>query len=510
MTAVAQLIEAAQRHQVAGRWPEALQVYTRLAQSADAPRAVISRNMAGCLLAMGKPQLALDFANRAVISDPHDTSGLWIQAKSLRAMRQSEQAERIYVALLAELQRRPDRAELRDQVLFELSELALNEFSDVEGAIAYANQVPSSRESEPKKALTQLLAQLYSRPGTAEQLTEQAVSYAQRHIQQDHQFQVPAKRKAKRRPRVGLLSIHFSVSPVYFLSHSSFAALSKSCDLVLYSRKPKQDWGRDAWQDIASEVHEAGHLDANGLAARLNEADLDAVFDLSGWMDIDGLRALSMRPVARQFKWVGGQSMTTGLSCFSAFLSDSVHTPEALAGLYTEPLAHLPEGCCRYSPPKYLPKTAQQRDKTVAGLIGNPVKLGPQSIPLIEQTVRERGVRVLRLIDRHYGHDRVQERVMQLLSAVGCDLEFVVPTEGVDRHQHFLEEVAQLGCVIDTVPHSAGLTALEALALGVPVVTSNEGKLFSERHALSHQAFYGKQKTSLAPALLSLIRDPLA
>jgi len=524
------LLRHAQAHQQASRWPEALQLYTQLLNKTMLPEAIVRRNMAGCLLAMGQPQAALDFANRALLLDPLEPAALWIQGKSLRRLRQAEQAEAVFSSLLQVFQKNAVPSATRDQVLLELSELSLNEFCDPAASRAWAEQIDPLASSGHRIELSRVLTSLYLRTESAEALTQRAVAYARQYLHTPNllpAMQVKATKSASsaktsktsraaassserggsRRLRIGLVSLHFSVSPVYFLTYGSFAELSRHHDLVLFSRRAKADWGSAQWRSISSQWHDMEGKSAQVLAEALRDAQLDAAFDLSGWMDPEAMQAFSARPVARQFKWVGGQAMTTGLDCFDAYLSDALQTPEALHGLYTEPLALLPNGYARYHAPPYFPKKHSKKDPHVAGIVGNPTKITPQVLPLLKQVAKERGITTLRLIDRHYSYSRVQSQVADCLEPSGLALEFVVPQPGESRHAHFLSEVAQLGCVVDTSPHSAGLTALEALHLGVEVVTSGTGQLFCERHAISHCGYFGKAKSAhLATELEQLIK----
>jgi tetratricopeptide (TPR) repeat protein len=518
------LIRHAQAHQQAGRWPEALQIYSRLVMLAGAPQDILRRNMAGCLLAMGQAQPALDFANRALLVNPQEPAALWIQGKALRRLRQAEQAEATFLGLLRILEKTPGPAATREQVLLELSELALNEFCDPQASRLWVEQLDPNGPNANRIQLGSILTSLYNRTESAESLTQRAVVYARQHLHRPdllpEQAAVAAERgvkgrnskaksssaKTRRRLRVGLVSLHFSVSPVYFLTYSSFAELSRRHDLVFFSRRKKEDWGNAHWRDIATDWQDMEGKTALELATAMQEGELDAAFDLSGWMDPEAMQAFSSRPAKRQFKWVGGQAMTTGLDCFDAYLSDEKQTPDELHGLYTEPLAMLPQGYARYTRPGYFPKKLGKGNPRIAGIVGNPTKINQAVVPFVQQLARDRGLTTLRLIDRHYEYARVQAAVADCLEATGLALEFVVPEAGAQRHAQFLSQVSQLGCVVDTEPHSAGLTALEALHLGVEVVGRFGGQLFCERHAMSHTHYFSQAKTAhLAAELEQLI-----
>ena len=243
---------------------------------------------------------------------------------------------------------------------------------------------------------------------------------------------------------------------------------------------------------------------ADHLSATLRRSDLDIVIDLGGWMDLDGLKALSARPARRQFKWVGGQSCTTGLKCFDGFFTDRYQTPAGAEQFYSEPLIRLKHGYVTYTPPGYLPKAIKADPGAGSirlGVIANPAKISNaflfdlrERLPLWSKKAARSGKTLsLCFIEARFSQDAVKRRIGAALDAfllarpgLPIDIEFLVPR----GHLDFLRAVASLDAMIDTWPYSGGLTAIEALAMGVPVY-SRVGDLFCERHTVSHCFFSG-------------------
>lgn len=297
----------------------------------------------------------------------------------------------------------------------------------------------------------------------------------------------------KSRERLGLLSTMFRASPVYYLCFETLQCLAREVDLVFFSRETVSDWGTAQFKGISAQWHDVGHLDALALAKLLGDSALDAVIDLSGLLDKSGLKALSAKPVPRQFKWVGGQSMTTGLSCFDGYLSDDFQSPGGVDVLYTEPLVRLQAGYVTYGPPAYLPEPrgpSTNRDAYDVGVIGHPLKVSEPFLRYLRaqmETFDGNHQISLLFIGWRYGLPAVQRRI---LAVIGQEFDLYsdwltirfVPTKG---HENFLKQVAELDWVLDTFPYTAGVTALESLAMGVPIRT-RAGPMFSERHSYSH------------------------
>ena len=239
--------------------------------------------------------------------------------------------------------------------------------------------------------------------------------------------------------------------------------------MIVFSRGDQNDWATAQFQEIASEWISVAHMPAVHLAQRIHQADLDVLYDLGGWMDAVALQALSCKPARKQFKWVGGQSVTTGLDSFDGWIGDATQSPMRLQGLYSEPLINIPEGYCTYTPPDYLPAPAVTKSKTPC-VFANPAKVSRAFLKEIKQI---QGTKVF--IHNQYRYPQVQERICAVL---GKDAEFVIPAS----HQEALQAVNSHATMIDTFPYSSGLTAREAIAMGTKVKVLQVGELFCERH----------------------------
>jgi hypothetical protein len=193
------------------------------------------------------------------------------------------------------------------------------------------------------------------------------------------------------------------------------------------------------------------------------------------------------------FKWVGGQSATTGLRAFDGYLSDAYQTPPGVDHLYSEPLIRLESGYVTYTPPPYMPKReVKKRGYTDFGVIANPAKVSQgflaelrASLPAWRQAQAAQGKKLrLTFIDQRYEQKNIRDRIQAALP--GLQIEFVTPA----NHLGYLKAVGQLDLTLDTWPYSGGLTTIEALAMGVPSLTRS-GRLFCERHTDSHCFYAG-------------------
>ena len=187
-------------------------------------------------------------------------------------------------------------------------------------------------------------------------------------------------------------------------------------------------------------------------------------------MDPLGLKALSLKPARQQFKWVGGQSVTTGLDCFDGWMGDVWHTPSHFQDLYTETLINKSDDYVTYTPPPYMPKPLSRKRDEIA-VFANPAKLSRAFLDALRTMPGRK-----HFIHRQFKYDATRERILSIFSEK--DITFICP----ESHKEALDTVNQYQTLIDTFPYSSGLTAREAEALGTQIRVLQVGSLFCERH----------------------------
>jgi hypothetical protein len=253
------------------------------------------------------------------------------------------------------------------------------------------------------------------------------------------------------------------------------------------------DWGTAAFRSLASDWIDVSQASSQALADTLTRHALDVLIDLGGWMDPVALQALSSKPARRLYKWVGGQSATTGLRVFDGFITDRYQTPAGTDHLYSEPLLRLKSGYVTYTAPPYLPKPRKPRRRQIhLGVIANPTKVSRGFLadlrkrwPTWQAAQAKQGRDIaLRFIDYRYQNGALRQRVQTALA--GLEMAFITP----NSHLDYLTAVGQLDATLDSWPYSGGLTTIEALALGVPAYT-RLGELFCERHTVAHCRYAG-------------------
>lgn len=481
-----------------GNWSDALQGYLgALKWLPDEP--VIAHNLGLCYLALGDSLMAERHSLRAMQLKPEQWQSALIQSKALIANGKKNLA----LELLEQL---ANKHPARGEIVIELAKLLMQHGGDAARASHLVEPFLNTDHGREAESVL-LISQLYDRDDdvNAADVSAALCRFSDKYLQlpeiepttfknlQPFRYSEESKLREGGRLKVGLLSPQFSVSPVYFFTYSALRTLANNVDFVFFNRGSKNDWATKLFQGLAKDWLDVKLYSAQELALVLQSHSLDVLIDLGGWMDPVGLHALSTKPAKKMFKWVGGQSATTGLRSFDGFLTDAYQTPPGSDHLYSEPLIRLQSGYVTYTPPPYMPKRFVKTESfTDFGVIANPAKVSRNFLAELRQCVpkwhlaqskKNKKLR-LKFIDQRYEQKFIRDRVCAALPEI--EIDFVTPSD----HLAYLKAVGQLDLSLDTWPYSGGLTTIEALSMGVPSLTRS-GHLFCERHTESHCFYAG-------------------
>lgn len=469
---VQEILIAAHAARDEAQWEKAVNLYQHIGRVAP-NSAEIKHSIGLCFFGWGKAKQAIEHCLQAIQIDPNLWQSQIMLAKAYQALGQVESAQLAYKHALK-------HTDGQAQARLGLADLAMNRFGDPLGAIALVEPLLNSSQFEMDAQLTGLMASLYDRDDwdredNALALSSRIKSFSSSHLRLLDTNLAPLSDHQKRygnpqfRPRVGLISPLFCISPVYFMTIAGWQHVVKGCDVVIFNRGHKVDWATERFKDLSSEWLDVQHMSPAQLAKTIHSADIDVLYDLGGWMDVIALKALSIKPARQMFKWVGGQSVTTGLSSFDGWIGDSHQSPHRMQNLYSEPLINVTGSYCSYTPPDYMPAPALNKSSTPC-IFANPAKVSRAFLSELKKTP---GTKVF--IHNQYRFAQVKERIEAVL---GKSARFVTPSS----HQEALEVVNSHATMIDTFPYSGGLTAREAIAMGTQVQVLKVGKLFCERH----------------------------
>lgn len=463
-----QALAQAQLALTQARWPDARAGFAKALQTLpQSPQ--VHHNLAVCQLALGQAELAHQSARRALGLMPALWQSRMVQGSALKALGRPEAADDAFAQLL---QVQPGNGD----ALLARADLAINVFGLPLQAVQWVKPLLSDPAHAADAQLTTLMASVYDRDTSASALSNAVMAFSKQHLRLPPGMLAPLPPAPRTgRPRVALISPLFCVSPVYFLTIAGWRHVAKGSDIVVFNRGHQTDWATEQFKSLATEWWDVQEMPAPALAQRIHQANIDVLYDLGGWMDPVALKALSAKPARAMYKWVGGQSLTTGLETFDGWIGDEWQSPTTLQHLYSEPLVNIPGGYATYTPPPYLPDAPVHKHSTPV-IFSNPAKL---SRGFLAWLAKLPGPKLF--VHRQFRFERTRHKVLQALGA--ANVEFACPSS----HREAMELLGRHEWLIDTFPYSGGLTAREAVAMGMKVKTFT-GELFCERHSLHLKA----------------------
>ena len=282
----------------------------------------------------------------------------------------------------------------------------------------------------------------------------------------------PPRRAGEAPLRVGYVSADFRRHPVGFF----FLPLIEAHDpgavtAICYAASEAEDEITGQIRAAAGLWRPVARLDDRALAAQVREDRIDILVDLAGHTAGNRLGLFVQRSAPVQATWLGYYD-TTGLKVFDAALVDPGEVPAGAERWFSEPVLRLPAGRLVYRPPAYAPDVARRPDigPLRLGCFNNPAKIGEEAVRLWARVLDAVPGARLTLKAASYADERICRRYGGMFAAAGVD-SARIDFSGWSPHREMLAELTALDVALDPLPFSGCLTSLEALWMGVPLVT---------------------------------------
>jgi len=276
--------------------------------------------------------------------------------------------------------------------------------------------------------------------------------------------------------RVGLVSGDFRHHPVGLLLEGLLPALrARGWWLCAYSNRPglpgdpvpaRLQTQVDQWVDISG-------TDDLSAARQVREDRIDVLIDLSGHTGHHRLGLFALKPAPTQLSWLGyGDS--TGLATIDAVVSDAVSTPPGVDGEYVESLLRLPLPRLPFTAPADAPPVSDPPCATDApftfGCFNTIAKLNPRVIAAWARILAAAPDSRLLLKGRQFDHAAARTAIIEGFASYGIPAERLV-LEGYTRRADYYAAFHRVDVALDPFPFNGGMSTLDALWMGVPVLS---------------------------------------
>lgn len=343
----------------------------------------------------------------------------------------------------------------------------------------------------------------------------------QRHLAWAAKYEAPIAMPARfdnrnrdphRKLKVGYVSADFCAHPVGFLLRDVLRKHNKEhFEFHCFSAGLKKDGTTtdiaaavDAWSDVAFE-------NPQELAARIRDAQVDVLVDLSGHTGNHRLLSFALRPAPLQATWIGYFN-TTGLSSMDYFITDPHTTPCASGQLFSEHALGLPHTRFCFSVPSYAGEVAPppmlRNGFVTFGSFNRLPKLSPLLLDAWAQVLLAVPSSRLLLKAAALADDSVCQQFIERFAQRGIDAARL-DLRGASAHHEMFEEYGHMDIALDPFPFNGGMTTLEALWMGVPVVTL-EGNTVVSRQSYSALANIGLADELAFPSVNAYVAGTVA
>lgn len=294
--------------------------------------------------------------------------------------------------------------------------------------------------------------------------------------------------------RIGYVSGDFVRHPVgWFMAPVLPNHDASAFETICYATRRREDDLTRHLKAAATRWRQVADWDDATFDAAIRRDRIDLLIDLSGHTAGNRLPVFARRPAPVQVTW-GGLIGTTGLPAIDWLIADPQEIPAPLAGLYSERIVRMPHGYVCYGPPDYAPSPAPppswRGGPPTFGCFNRLAKIGPAVIDLWSQLLAAVPRARLLLRTPELNDPEMRARLAARFHDHGIAAARLELAQGVS-HPELLAGYAEVDVALDPFPYSGGLTTLEALWMGVPVITLGTGRRFSSRHSLSHLTVAG-------------------
>lgn len=259
---------------------------------------------------------------------------------------------------------------------------------------------------------------------------------------------------------------------------------------VYHTGTMHDDYTRQA-KHCADHWLEAANLDETALRQAIINDGVDVLIDLAGHTAGHRLGVFALRAAPVQVTFLG-YPHSTGLSAIDWLVGDAIVTPAEHAHLYSEGLAQLPGSVfCWASMEDYpLPPPRPDDLPVVFGSFNNAMKLSPKTIKLWARVLQAVPAAQLLLKAPSLKDDSVRKRFSALFTEHGINPERLL-FRGPSGLADMMREYGDLDIALDPTPYNGGTTTLQALWMGVPVISLSGGNFVSRMgasflHSLGH------------------------
>lgn len=243
-------------------------------------------------------------------------------------------------------------------------------------------------------------------------------------------------------------------------------------EVVCYSDTAGDDDVTAALKGAAMIWRATAGMSDEALAGQVRADGVDILVDCVGHMQGNRLGAFARKPAPIQVTgW--GEPTGTGLAAMDYLFADPVLVPRESRHLFAEKIADLPCFLGYWSPeelPPPGPLPALANGHVTFASFNRTTKITAETVALWAGVLTRLPTSHLLLKFKAHGGAQDHARLTTMFADQGIAAERITFMDETGRADHFAA-YGQADICLDPTPHGGGMTTLDALWMGVPVVT---------------------------------------
>lgn len=279
-------------------------------------------------------------------------------------------------------------------------------------------------------------------------------------------------RDPARRLRIGYVSPDFREHSVAHYIEPLLAAHDPAAvEVFAYAEVARPDAVTKRLQALVPNWRFINGIDSLPAAQLVRDDGIDILVDLAGHSANNRLAVLALAAAPIQATWLGFPG-TTGLAAICYRLTDDVADPPGSESQSSEALVRLPRGFHCWRPPvAELPVARRAGNGPAFGSFNNLQKISPATVALWSEILRR--VPAARLVLKSHWLSRpgAAARLQRAFAAHGIAAERLALSAFIPDVAGHLAAYGEIDVALDPFPYNGTTTTIEALWMGVPVVT---------------------------------------
>lgn len=284
------------------------------------------------------------------------------------------------------------------------------------------------------------------------------------------------------RLRVGIVSGDLHRHPVAFFLEGLLANIDRRrIELIAYH-------AHNRWDEVTERLRP--QFDNWKLIARQNDEEaartihgdgIQVLLDMSGHTSRNRLPVFAWKPAPVQATWLG-YFATTGLAEMDYALADPYVVPAGEEDQFTEAVWRLPESYLCFTPPAVDldvgPLPALATGTVTYGSFNNLAKMNDAVVALWARVLHAAPGSRLFLKTKQLSSPATCESTRQRFQTHGIAAERLI-LEGPSPRHELLAAYNRVDVALDPFPYPGGTTSVEAMWMGVPVITRRGDRFLS-------------------------------